>query len=382
MVSSHVEGPRLVRVSEFDDMLALLDRCFGGDTAIEERNPNAYRRTHRQRHAVITVDGEVVSHAACVPQRLAIGSEGVACHGIGGVATDESHRGKGYMSQLLSFWLDRLDDAEVPLVELGGDRQRYRRFGWENASRMLVYSVTDRSFDGPRERDPGPLERYRVTDDQLDIALALHDDRSPRLVRSRQLHDALLSRPDVETLLWRTAGDESYLVVTADSGSRNVLEFGGDPAGFESLLGTVMADPDTDDLRVYGHATDSLLRHCRPHAAGWSVQPNRKQLICDLRGTLAGFEPQLSARWQHIDGGNALPLRLAIDGSDIVELGFDADGVTVEPADGPTDIVRSRADMADLLFGFPDVHRSVDVAHPALPVLFPLAFYVSPLESF
>lgn len=382
MDSSTVEGPRIVREDEFDELFDLLDRCFGGaDTTMAERNPNAYDPSVREYHAVITVDGEIASHAACVPQQLDVGEDGVACHAIGGVGTDERHRGKGYMSRLLEFWLAKLDSDGVPLVELGGDRRRYRRFEWENAGRKLVYSLTERSFDAAVEQTSTSVERYRGGEKQLSLATRLHAERTPRVTRSRETHDALLLRPDVETLLWRREGEAAYLTVTAAAGSRDVLEFGGNRSGFESLLGTVLSAPATDELKVYGHPADPLLRSCRSHAAGWHVQPNRKQNVRDLKGTLTGFEPQLSASWRDASIGDAPPLRLAIEGEQRVELQFDADGVMPVRTDEPADVTRSRPAMADLLFGFPDVHRDIASDHPALAALFPLEFYVTPLEA-
>ncbi|MCL7417570.1 MAG: GNAT family N-acetyltransferase, partial [Halalkalicoccus sp.] len=114
--------PRLLRSDEFDELTALLDRCFAYERGgMAARFPFVYDPERPERHAVVEVDGEIVSHAACIPESLLVGAGAtVDCCGIGGVATAKPHRGDGYMSALLEFWLDRIDADDVSLTELGG----------------------------------------------------------------------------------------------------------------------------------------------------------------------------------------------------------------------------------------------------------------------
>jgi predicted acetyltransferase len=157
---SDADSPRLACDDEFSEILELCDRCFrkerGGMAA---RVPFAYDPDCPEHHAVIRQDGRVVAHAAAVPQTLAVGGSEVACPGIGGIATDPRYRGNGHMSALLEFWLDELD---APLVELGGDRQRYGHFGWENGGREFRYRISHRSLPDSTPDVPCGLTTARM----------------------------------------------------------------------------------------------------------------------------------------------------------------------------------------------------------------------------
>lgn len=135
--------------------------------------PFVYDREQPERHAVITADGDIVSHTACVPETLSIGEDAtVECDGIGGMAIAKPHRGNGYMSRLLQFWLERMAANDVPPSELSGNRERYGHFGWERAGREIVYSVTERS----------------ATDASIDGDVRIYDGAEPDLESIRLLH--------------------------------------------------------------------------------------------------------------------------------------------------------------------------------------------------
>ena len=65
---------------------------------------------------------------------------------IGNVAVGKDHRSKGYMIQLMNASVEDMMRRGVALSYLGGQRQRYGYFGYENAGVCYNYHFSRRSF--------------------------------------------------------------------------------------------------------------------------------------------------------------------------------------------------------------------------------------------
>ena len=62
--------------------------------------------------------------------------------GIGGVATLQPCRGKGFMTSLMRHTLKIMEERGYPFSILLGDRQRYGVFGYETCGREVVFYVS------------------------------------------------------------------------------------------------------------------------------------------------------------------------------------------------------------------------------------------------
>lgn len=375
---AETDGPRLATEDEFPELMSLLDRSFqyerGGMAA---RYPFVYDPTNADRHAVITQDGKIVSHAAAIPQTLLGNGDSVECWGIGGVATHKQHRGNGYMTQLLEFWLERMDAADVPLAELGGDRQRYANFGWENAGRDYRYLITERSFgDGP-VAPPADVDAYDGADDRLDRVLALYEETTWRVNRTREQLATILDQRGLETLIHDGADGPAYVAFTRESRKRTVPEFGGSESGVLSLLGHVLHHFDVDRLTVFAPPTHPLDPTLKRISTGWRMQSHRKLNIRDLSRLFAAWTDSLEAKWLRNDVPSSGTLSLGLTGEvGGVRLSYEPDGLDVERYEGHPDIELGRLEMTRLLFGFPDDARGIKRRHPVLETLLPLEFYI------
>lgn len=367
------DGPRLASTAEMDGVFTLLDRCFRFDRGgMRARRPFAYDPDRPERHAVVVEDGDVVAHAAAVPQTLVAGPAEIDCPGIAGVATHPRHRGEGHMSALLEFWLDRLDDAATPLVELGGDRQRYGRFGFENGGREFRYRVTDRSLPATSATDVRTL----ADDGVLDVVREIHGAERHRVRRDRETAHAVLDRRGAETL---ATDDKSpaYLCVTRDRSEPAVVEFGGDADGVAALLGHVFEAYGVSSLTVHAPPNHPLDRLFRRVSAGWKTTLLRKLNVRKLPALLEAFEPQLAERWQRDGDDREGTVTLAIEGGDAVRIAYDDADLRVERApEAAADVTLDRRAMTHFLFGFPDHRISERDRDPVLSATLPLAYYV------
>ncbi|WP_114576437.1 GNAT family N-acetyltransferase [Saliphagus sp. LR7] len=387
-----LEGPRLATREEFPEMMELLDRYFAYDRGGMQANlPFVYDPDRPDRHAVILADGEIVSHVAAVPQTLSTAFGGqVECWGIGGVATDRRYRGEGYMTDLLSFWFDRMDDAGAPLSDLSGNRQRYGHFGYELAGSEYEYTITARSFDGEPAASPA-VSVYDGGEATLETIGGIHATEPYRLVRDREGDRTVFGQRGLETFVVGAAGsnrgasddapDPAYLSMTRRSRSRTVSEFGGSEAGLETLLGHVLAVLDLNELSVRAppwHDAEPLFAR---HASSWFARPHRKLRINDLGALLDGFEGQLENRWLASGRTEAGSIELALPEGEPVGIEYGPEGVSVGAGGrGGEESERDRREIVSLLFGLPDRTASLRSGHPLLETALPLRYFIWPSE--
>lgn len=375
MSDSAEAGPRPARPDEFPELLALVDRCFNHETGgMRASNPHCYDPEHPERHAVVVREGEVVAHAACVPDTLVCAPEvTVPCWGVSGVATDPRHAGDGHMESLLEYWLDRLDGEDVPLVRLWGDRARYGRFGFETVGRERHYRVTRRSFADPPDRD-GHVCHYRG---DLGRIPDLYGRLPHRVSRTRAAFETLLSQRGLEVLVYRDGASDThaYLAFTSSGRERRVTELAGDERGVEGLLAYLFRAYYTDEVTVNVHPDDPLGELLRRHSVDWTDHTHKQVRVNDLRATLAAFAPQL-ARQLSTDGTpGEFTIGCADEAVDAARVRWDGDGaVAVDPFDGDgPDVVRTRWELARLLF---DETATGGPTGPLNASPFPFSFFV------
>lgn len=374
---STVDGPRLLRPGEFDELMALLDRYFHYERdGMAARLPVVYDRDRPERHAVIAVDGEIASHVACVPETLSVGEDAtIECRGIGGVATAKPHRGNGYMSRLLEFWLERMADEGVSLSELGGNRERYGRFGWERAGREVVYTVTERS--APDRSADGTVTVYDGDDGDLSLLRSIHGDEPYRVVRDRETARAVYGQRGLETLVYRDGETTAYVALSRESRNRSIREFGGDAAGLEALVAALFERYDLAEL-------DAFVPPRHPHnecfgrlSSRWKTRPPRSLNVRSLPALCSSFADQLERRWERRPLALEGSLSLGIAGDEgCVRLTYDPDSFAVEPASCEPDLSLSRRTATRLLFGGAGRAATLRNAHPILEAVTPLEYYV------
>lgn len=273
------------------------------------------------------------------------------------------------MSDLLEFWLDHIDE---PLMDLGGDRQRYGRFGWENAGREVSYRVTERSLSLSPDVS---VHRYNGDATDLDTLCDLHAEESYRLIRTRETSRQVYGRRGIETLL--TSGEQpAYLSFSRESRDPQVVEFGGSVEGVMGLISHVFRWLNASSLTVVAPPSHQLTSVLRNNSVSWQVKPMRMLNIRDLPTLLSGFEAELARRWEAYGQGVG-DLTLGITGDvDAVRLHY-GDDFTVERTDATPDIALDRREMTHLLFGFPACEARSD---PVLDAVTPLEFCIWPSE--
>ncbi len=370
-----MEGPMRARVEEYDDLQRCIDTCFPTETAaggMAARWPHCLQRTPERvgRYRVIKDGGRIVACLACIEQTASVDGGLLRMGGIGQVSTLPEYRGQGLMSRLLDDAIRRMEEEGIALSDLGGDRLRYGRYGWETAGREWTFTVTPRSI-GAAARPQG-FEARRIEASGAAVAgiMRLHDAEPRRTVRTEAGYRVLLSRLGKE--LWGAyAGGElrAYAVTQMQRTPPAVYEFGGGDEALHALLGEIVAT-GTSAWQVWSpweHAANGRLVSL---AAGWSVTPLRMMRIVDLPATLKAFSGQMTARCRRLGRapGGRVRLRLA-DSGQSATLCFDRDGVMVEGVSGGgAEVALPAREMVRFLFG-PGTPEAGGVAAGTPPLL-------------
>lgn len=143
---------RKLNASDYDELLELLNKVF----TKQNRRPMDFLRElpkmwvrddkHMGYHTGIFEDDKLVSVAGCYPLSLRIGDTSLLFATTGNVATLPEYEGRGYFNTIFEEIMKELEQMGADGARLGGDRQRYARFGYEPAgcSYNIIFNEKNR----------------------------------------------------------------------------------------------------------------------------------------------------------------------------------------------------------------------------------------------
>ncbi len=385
------ESPRLATTDDYSAITELIDRVFGhGSGGMEARYPNWFSEDRPERYAVIESDDEIVSTVACIVDTLMIGESEVECARIGHVATGYAHRNNGYMSSLLSFWLEWMKNRSIPIAALGGDRTRYNWFGWESTGAEMRFEITERRLPDAPDR-PGEIMAYDGSNSRSNTIKSMYVASPYRVKRSISDIQDILDQYGVETLIYRDKEHTSYISFTqprayGSSGpggvTRRITEFGGSKQGVEILLNDLFSNYDTNKLVLTSDSTNPMNPYFHGICDRWSTVPHRMINILDLETLLIDLKDHLVEKW--VNSGHCTSGSVIIDVTNSVnspvEIAYSAEGIHIKPnsASEPTTSLDSLSTVS-LLFDRPGF-MTARHDDPFLNTVFPIDFFIPKLE--
>jgi len=380
-----VRGPEVASREEMQSLVELSEVCFPKDRdagGMLPRWPHCF--TSNSIPFVIRDGGRIVSQVICVDQSVMVGSKDLRVGGISSVCTHPDYRGRGFMTKLLRYAVAYMRTHGFAISDLGGDTQRYRRFGWENAGRRCVYRITKRSLSASPSPEGFVASRYEPTEANLTSTLLLHNREGSGLRRDKALHRALLGRLGKETWLC-TFGDrlECYAVVERSAEYAKIVEVAGTEDGFHFLV-QHLCDLGPQALSVslpFGHR---LSRRAWLLSNGFYISPLRMIRLLNLKETLEVFADQLAARFSSLGLEGERRVCLAVRdarGEQKVSVEFTGDSVSVyDRTDSSCKAVVSLSpgSMASFLFGPlpPSVVTPIPERARFIESVLPLDFYL------
>jgi len=178
----------------YDDLMDFLNYVFGfngNDRDFKKMLPKLYKPEYNPSYAnyVVTENGKLKAAIGAFDSVLAVGEEKLICRGIGNVAVHPYSRSKGYMKECINMAIDDMIKDGVDYSVLGGRRQRYNFFGFENAGVYKNLSISNENikykFDGVpfTELDFHPVRENET--ELIDKIYALHQTRPIHTDRPR-----------------------------------------------------------------------------------------------------------------------------------------------------------------------------------------------------
>ena len=136
---------RKLNENDYDQLLSLLNEVFtvhsGRQADFLNLLPKMWIRDdlHMGYHIGVFEDERLVSTVGCYPLEVVVGDTSLLFATTGNVATLKEYEGRGYFSLLFDKVMDELQAMGVDAARLGGERQRYGKYGYEPAG--TVYDV-------------------------------------------------------------------------------------------------------------------------------------------------------------------------------------------------------------------------------------------------
>ena len=99
-----------------------------------------------QHHFVAVENGLIRGVVGLMPMTLRVGEKRLKLGYIGSVSAHPYDKGAGHMKHCMALALDAARERGYDLLVLGGQRQRYQYFGFEQGGMSLRFAVNQRNI--------------------------------------------------------------------------------------------------------------------------------------------------------------------------------------------------------------------------------------------
>ncbi len=386
-----IDGPFRASLIDFDSIVELTDECFPHDRdsgGMLARWPHCFLpKAEKMKNCLVMKDGsKVASLVEYVDQTVLVEGGNLKVAGITNVSTSPSYRRLGLMTKLLKHCISLMQEEGYAFSDLKGDRQRYGRFGWENAGRQWRFDISRRSLNVVGASTSHEVNPYSGSPNEIDAIIAIHEREAMGVKRTRSLYEMLLGRKGKQVWLAQSnEGIDAYVIAEPREREQEIVEFGGDAEGVRAILVQLIENLGSEILHVnspWSHPLNTLFFSV---SARWHVTCQGMIKIIDLEATLRGFAHQLGQRYRELGFLGSRTVALAIEGTEQrVEIEFSPEGVSVKKASRFTKpLALSNRQMVRLIFGpgAPSSVFSLPLDARFLESLLPVNFYIWENES-
>jgi predicted N-acetyltransferase YhbS len=356
--------PRLRNPSydELDEVYNLLNKVFHYEDV--GLNPafvmEQLRVLDTENILVIEEDDQIVSHLFLKPYKIDICGAVLKGAEVGGLVSDEKYRQRGFASTLLKEAIRRIVEMGCDISTLGGDRNRYARWGWEHGGMTRTYTLTDRSVRNIGDCKVSELKRYESPEPNLKRRIIeAYEKQAIHMVRTKVDHNLTYDVPKLlGTNIWTFESADkgfAYMVTLRSDDQKNmtIREYGGDPqvlaVGIRGLF-------DVWNLRKATVSSPGVYTEFTPFlekvSQGWSVHPSRQINIIDLKGCLQKLLPVAAKLAENVLEGVSTPHSLTLEVSETKQKAniLFSSGCRLTDKEGES-LILDKCQMVRLLFG-------------------------------
>ena len=369
-----------LKPEEYDEFMRFLEKCYRHTRDyFPRRYPHVWCKdtVDYENRLILKVDGKIVSHVGIFPLKLIVEDCTIPVGGIGGVATLQEYRGRGYMTKLMNAAIEKMKKDGYPLSVLWGDRQRYGHFGYENAGKLAYITVSLRSLKIEAKVEKIDYSRLDVDYSKLNVIKQLHEKEPLRLERNDEFYERVFKMPGLMTYI---AEDNSAYVVHFGERCGDIVEYGGSPESLLNLLYSLLIDLSKE----FGVSSTDVAAPYYPYATfhellkvstGMKIGYEAMAKILDLKKLLEAYRPLLEKRCEEIEVEATIKVK---ETNEVVHLELSKGSVSIEGREKEPTIVLSERDVVKLLFnGVYEVPAKVPTA---LASVLPLPMHFTSLD--
>ena len=240
------------RAQDWDAILAVAHSAFKTCDGYFPRSwPHTYPGRCASRFVVCEDAGRIIGVINQTPCVLSVCGQKLKTAGIGSVGVLESERKRGIMSAMLKFSDEWQRRAGTDLGILGGDRLRYRNYGYEFGGAIVASNVGERQLG-----HVAPVKLRKLTGHDSAAVLRIYR-RTPYALARTPLWQKLLIRSDRFTAFGNAGGAlRAYFVV---EGKDKVVEMAGATPLLPGMLRSHMLKAQVSGLSC--HAVPGYAPH-------------------------------------------------------------------------------------------------------------------------
>ncbi len=261
--ASWEDGLRSVRRDEMGRLRHLLDDVFFQGLA--DIQPHAFNADNASNLRAVVENGDVVSHIATIRRAVSILGCTLRVASLGGVATRESHRGKGYASALFQDTMHACREDSVDYIMVSGYRNMYHRFGCRYVGRDWMYHIARARA---RDFDDATWTITRASDADIEAIGAIYRREPVRWLRPPSdiafgIDGWVQNRPAKTHLIRHGDQPVAFGVIQQarhrDNGQVSLLDYAGERSAIVGALGKFIDEQHLNRLSLHVKGFDTVL---------------------------------------------------------------------------------------------------------------------------
>lgn len=236
--AERLEGPRGCGPYDVGPAMDLLNRIFfPEEPAVGGLFPHLMCEANRENMRIIKVDGRIVAHSGLYVAETTTPRGTVRLGSVWGVCCHPDFRRRGFGEQVVADCMARMRDLGCEVGWLAtGVNDWYRKLGWENAGQGYSFELDRGNIGLLPELTDCQLQEGLWLD--LEEMLALHEADKLGCLRTAELFEVLVRRPQVRAYAASRNGRLAAYALTSD---RGVGEYAGEPEVVAGLMRWIFA---------------------------------------------------------------------------------------------------------------------------------------------
>ena len=370
-------------------LLAFLDEAFFADdeagTGFLELLPKIYKDKYRPAYnnfVIRSANGAFLAAAGNFDNGMAVGGVELKTCCIGNVAVGRDFRRRGYMVELMNVSIADMIRRGIDLSYLGGQRQRYGYFGYENAGVSYFFHVSRQSYKHAVGGAESGLTLEPLSADDTDALRLINGiyTKAPAFSRRAEdaLYDVLCSWHESPYLLRENGNIVGYAMLNGDKDY--VPEFGlTDPALLPRFLAALFENTEKDGVGVNAapYETEKLAFFTK--CTSWMcVDHSESILVLNFQKVLTAYL-QAAAAYTTLCDGELTVLIHGKAGDERLKLAVKNNRPSVAPFDGDAEFELDCLGAVRAFFSNFPLDRAP--FPPAVRQWFPLPLYFSSRDT-